>query len=146
MQRYEYKVVPAPKKGEKAKGVRSTEGRFANALQLLMNEHGATGWEYQRTDTLPCEERVGLTGRTTTYQNLLVFRRALPEQVSALAPKLLAQHPSTEDEPESVTESRSPTIEMIGDKARSQSNAPAVGGVLKEDPGKTVSAPDVAAR
>ncbi|MGJ8584525.1 MAG: DUF4177 domain-containing protein [Marinosulfonomonas sp.] len=77
MSAYEYKVVPAPKKGVKTKGARTQEARFAHALQTLMNEQGTDGWEYQRTDTLPCEERQGFTGRTTTYQNMLVFRRTL---------------------------------------------------------------------
>ncbi|KMW57770.1 hypothetical protein AIOL_002738 [Candidatus Rhodobacter oscarellae] len=79
MARYEYKVVPAPRKPGKIKGVKGTDNRFAHELSALMNEYGADGWEYQRTDTLPCEERSGLTGRTTTFQNMLVFRRALDE-------------------------------------------------------------------
>ncbi len=33
-------------------------------------------WEYLRTDTLPSEERSGLTGKTTVFHNMLVFRRA----------------------------------------------------------------------
>lgn len=73
---YEYKVVPAPKRGLKAKGLKTGEARFANALQQVMNDLGAQGWEYQRTDTLPLEERQGLTGKTTSFQNMLVFRRA----------------------------------------------------------------------
>lgn len=81
MSHYEYKVVPAPKKGLKVKGAKTSEDRFANALQITMNTHGADGWEYQRTDTLPCEERSGLTGRVTTFQNMLVFRRMLPDAV-----------------------------------------------------------------
>ncbi len=75
MTSYEYAVVPAPKKGTKTRGVKTTEDRFAFAIQAIMNEYGAAGWEYLRTDTLPCEERQGLTGRSTTYQNLLVFRK-----------------------------------------------------------------------
>lgn len=74
---FEYKVVPAPMRGLKAKGVKGTPARFANALETVMNEHGAEGWEYQRTDTLPVEERQGLTGKATSFQNMLVFRRAL---------------------------------------------------------------------
>ena len=77
MQRFEYKVIPAPKRGEKARGVKTTEERFALALTHLMNELGAEGWDYVRADALPCEERVGLTGTKTTFQNVLVFRRAL---------------------------------------------------------------------
>lgn len=77
MQRFEYKVIPAPKRGEKARGVKTTEDRFALALTLLMNDLGAEGWDYVRADALPCDERVGLTGTRTTFQNVLVFRRAL---------------------------------------------------------------------
>ncbi|MEL6571946.1 MAG: DUF4177 domain-containing protein [Pseudomonadota bacterium] len=74
---FEYSVVPAPKKGQKAKGVRSAEDRFANALETIMNAKGAEGWDYVRTDTLPAEERQGLTGTKTVYQNMMVFRRPL---------------------------------------------------------------------
>lgn len=91
MTRYEYKVLPAPARGMKAKGAKTTEARFAVALMTLMNEQGREGWEYQRTDTLPCEERVGLTGRATRFQNMLVFRRELrePPAEAAERPKSL---------------------------------------------------------
>lgn len=77
MQRFEYKVIPAPKRGEKARGVKTAEDRFAYALTQLMNQLGAEGWDYVRADALPCEERVGLTGTKTTFQNMLVFRRLI---------------------------------------------------------------------
>jgi hypothetical protein len=88
MPRYEYKVVAAPRKGLKAKSARTPEDRFALALATIMNEQAKDGWEYLRTDTLPCEERKGFTGRSTVYQNMLVFRRevavaATPEGASA---------------------------------------------------------------
>lgn len=79
MQRYEYKVVLAPARGDKARGLKGTGERFAHSMTRLMNEMAADGWEYQRADTLPCEERSGLTGRVTTYQNLLTFRRLVAE-------------------------------------------------------------------
>lgn len=84
MTHYEYKVVPAPSKGLKAKGVKTNQDRFANALEAAMNEMGAQGWEYQRADTLPSEERSGLTGRTTTFQHMLVFRRLIKDDAPAL--------------------------------------------------------------
>lgn len=77
MQRFEFKVIPAPKRGEKARGVKTTEDRFALALTTLMNQLGAEGWDYVRADALPCDERVGLTGTKTTFQNVLVFRRLI---------------------------------------------------------------------
>ncbi|WP_296425181.1 DUF4177 domain-containing protein [Yoonia sp.] len=88
---YEYKVVPAPMRGVKAKGLKSVEYRFAHALETTMNDLAAFGWEYLRTDTLPCEQREGLLGKTTVFQNMLVFRRTkLAPQVAAPAPTLTA--------------------------------------------------------
>ncbi len=80
--RFEYRVVPAPIKGRRVKGIRGAQARFAHALELLMNELGAQGWEYIRTDTLPAEERQGLTSKVTVFQNMLVFRRALAQETS----------------------------------------------------------------
>lgn len=86
MPTYEYKVVPAPKKPGKIKGVKGTDNKFAAELATLMNTFGADGWEYQRTDTLPCEERQGLTGRVTTFQNMLIFRRKIASEPAEAAP------------------------------------------------------------
>jgi hypothetical protein len=100
MQHFEYKVIPAPRRGEKARGARSAEDRFAYALTTLMNQLGADGWDYIRADALPCDERVGLTGTKTTYQNVLVFRRAV-------SPATANERPSTRvmpnDEPTAPT-------------------------------------------
>ena len=77
MQTHEYTVIPAPSRGEKARGARTGIERFAYALTGEINRMAAAGWEYVRAETLPCEERSGLTSRTTVYHNVLVFRRAL---------------------------------------------------------------------
>lgn len=88
MKRYEYQVVPAPKKGEKAKAAKTTADRFAVALTNIMNQMGMNGWDYIRADTLPCEERVGLTGTKSVFQNMLVFRREMiAEAVEMLTPQ-----------------------------------------------------------
>jgi hypothetical protein len=87
--RYEYKVVPAPVRGEKAKGVKAPEGRFAFAVEHLLNDMGAQGWEFQRAETLPSEERAGLTSSVTVWRNVLVFRREVAAAARAEAPKLL---------------------------------------------------------
>ncbi|MGO4909695.1 DUF4177 domain-containing protein [Pseudorhodobacter sp. W20_MBD10_FR17] len=90
MKSFEYQVVPAPKKGEKSKGAKTPADRFALALTTLMNKMGVLGWEYIRSDILPCEERVGLTGSKSVYQNMLVFRRELhAEAVEMLEPTVL---------------------------------------------------------
>lgn len=89
MPQYEYKVVPAPVKGTKAKGVKTPQGRFANSVQTILNEMGAQGWEYQRAELLPSEERQGLTGSVTNWRNVLVFRRLRPGDISQFQPEIL---------------------------------------------------------
>jgi hypothetical protein len=111
MQRYEYKVVAAPHKGVKAKGVRTPEGRFANAIELRLNELAAEGWEFLRAELLPSEERSGLTGSTTNWRNLLVFRREVavadaaaadvPARATAAAPE-----PKPEPAPEAAKQEK----------------------------------------
>jgi hypothetical protein len=77
MTTYEYRVIPAPTKGRKAQGVKGADARFAHTLQEVMNEQAAEGWDYQRSDILPSEERQGLTSSHTVYRSVLVFRRAV---------------------------------------------------------------------
>lgn len=82
MQSYEYKVIPAPARGEKDRGLKTGAEKFAHALGLAMNALAREGWEYWRAETLPAEERSGLTSKTTVYHNLLVFRRPVGERLS----------------------------------------------------------------
>ena len=89
MPRYEYKVVPAPAKGRKGKGIKGAEARFSYTLQELMNGLAGHGWEYQRAETLPSVERSGLTRSTTEWRNVLVFRRLRETDAEAFAPELL---------------------------------------------------------
>ena len=100
---YEYKVVPAPHRGERAKGVKGTEARFALSLGNTINAQAAEGWEYVRAETLPCEERSGLTGKTTTFMNMLVFRRAVdvaaPVEAPVETPVVVFEDPETVEEP-----------------------------------------------
>lgn len=77
MTKFEYKVIAAPRKAAKVRGIKRGEDRFAASLAALMNELGAQGWEYQRTDTLPVESRAGMLGHTTRFHNMLVFRRVI---------------------------------------------------------------------
>ena len=88
MIKFEYKVIPAPLRGLKGKGVKGADGRFANVLEAAMNDMAAQGWEYQRAETLPSEERSGLTSKTTVFRNVLIFRRALESDVDAVDPVL----------------------------------------------------------
>lgn len=102
---FEYKVVPAPTRGRRAKGVKTPADRFARALEDTINEFAAEGWDYLRTDTLPSEERQGLTGRTTVYQNMLVFRRAVAAATKGAERTVVAPTP-----PEPPKAPRAPAI------------------------------------
>lgn len=97
MPQYEYKVVPAPRKGQKAKGVKTNEARFALAVETVMNDLAARGWEYQRAEMLPSQERAGLASSTTEWRNVMVFRRLRENDADLFEPELL---PAPEEMPE----------------------------------------------
>tara|TARA_R110000787_G_scaffold51246_3_gene121590 strand:- start:494 stop:982 length:489 start_codon:yes stop_codon:yes gene_type:complete len=115
MPRYEYKVVPAPAKGLKGKGIKGAEARFSHGLQELMNGLAGYGWEYQRAETLPSIERAGLTGTTTEWRNVLVFRRLREKDTEAFAPELLpapaAMPPADEEVSAPLTQESEPAAE-----------------------------------
>lgn len=113
---FEYKVVPAPAKGTKAKGIRTPEGRFSNSIELLLNQMADEGWEFQRAELLPSEERVGLTGSTTNWRNVMIFRRATPAAQEEAAPSV-RQDTAAET-------STAPAVELPADAVASP--APAV--------------------
>lgn len=89
MTQYDYKVVPAPAKGSKAKGIKTAEGRFAHSVEAVLNQMASEGWEYQRAELLPSEERAGLTGSTTKWRNVLIFRKKIAV-VGEPAPQVMA--------------------------------------------------------
>lgn len=99
MPAFEYKVVPAPAKGTKAKGIKTPEARFANSVEITLNEMAAEGWEYLRAELLPSEERSGLTGSTTNWRNVLIFRRAIVQNALGETPSE-GMMPPVEQEPE----------------------------------------------
>lgn len=74
---YEYRVIPAPLRTAKVKGLKTSAERFAHLLEGAVNAEAGEGWEFLRAETLPCEERKGLTGVAKSFQSVLVFRRAL---------------------------------------------------------------------
>lgn len=86
MPSHEYRVVPAPRRGVKVKGVRTPEDRFAHAIEAEMNRMAAEGWEFVRSDTLPSEQKRGWFSRPVMVsQTLLVFRRELAEAPASRA-------------------------------------------------------------
>ena len=84
--RFEYKVIAAPTKGIKARGVKGSAARFAYGLETAINELAADNWIYVRAETLPAKEREGLMSKTTVFQNVLVFKRSVSAEEPAPAP------------------------------------------------------------
>lgn len=86
---HEYKVVPAPQRAQKVKGLKTTGQRFAHTLAEAINAEAAGGWQFLRTETLPCEERGTLGSVRTTTITVMVFARELgqlrPQASVALA-------------------------------------------------------------
>ena len=83
MQSHEYRVIPAPRRGVKIKGARTPEDRFARAVEGEMNRMARDGWEFVRSDTLPCEQKASWFSKpATVFQTLLVFRRAKVEEAT----------------------------------------------------------------
>ena len=106
---FEYKAVPAPTHGTKAKGVKSTEDRFALAMTDALNELAEDGWDYVRAETLPCDERKGLTGTQTTFQNVLIFRR----QIVPAAAEVSAGRVTSQTMPTLTLEQTSPPVAQM---------------------------------
>lgn len=135
MRKFEYKAVPAPTSGTKAKGVKSTEDRFALSLSDTLNEMAAEGWEYVRAETLPCEERKGLTGRETKYQNILIFKRyqADPLPLEGETVRIVSQpSPQYAPEPEPRPEPTQLRTAPISVVPPSPGNAPRLGSATED--------------
>jgi hypothetical protein len=102
MPSHEYRIVPAPRRAPRVKGARTPEERFARAVEDAINALAREGWEYVRTDTMPCEQRQGwFSGRVTVSQTLLVFRRVAAAEAAPLLPEAAApRRPSAMPPPE----------------------------------------------
>lgn len=123
MSPFEYKVVPAPAKGTKAKGVKSAEARFANSIEITLNELAAEGWEYLRAETLPSEERSGFASTTTNWRNVLIFRRATV--VESDLPLDWTSPPAVEDDiPPAVSDESREEPPLTSQEAGSDEGAP----------------------
>lgn len=96
MQGVEYKVVAAPRRAKPVRGARGKAEAMARALEDILQEEAAAGWEYVRADLIPCEEKPGFFARRIElHRAMLVFRKLPP---AAPAPRPLEQ-PAERAEP-----------------------------------------------
>lgn len=98
MQGIEYKVVPAPRKARSVRGARTKADAMARALEEILREEAAAGWEYVRADLIPCEEKAGFFSRAVElHRAMLVFRKV---PVAAPRPELRPEPVPVRAEPE----------------------------------------------
>lgn len=95
MPEFEYKVITAPRKAEKVKGIRNGDERFAHTITNIINTLAEEGWEYLRAESLPVDEKASMMGKVVEkYLSLLVFRREkaaeqeTPQEIHVEAPKV----------------------------------------------------------
>ena len=149
MTRYEYKCVAAPRRTKSFKGVRSHEDLFAAVLAEVMNEMAAKEWEYLRAESLPCEEKSGLTSRVEGYQSVLVFRRQIvaEKKFFEVPPtRQIELHKVAEDktEPDVVftsSTSTAPPAPIIPDMQETEEPATPAGWRQVRRPARAVSRP-----
>ena len=87
MSYFDYKVVPAPQRVKKVRGVTGAADLFALTLTDAINEVARQGWEYIRAETMTAEAPGGFLRRATASERtMLVFRRPREQ----LSPRLAA--------------------------------------------------------
>ena len=84
---YDYKVIPAPRRAKRMKGVHAPEELFAHTLSEAISELSRQGWEYLGSETMTAEAPRGWFRRGLAEPlTVLVFRR----QRESLGPRLAA--------------------------------------------------------
>lgn len=109
MQMHEYLALPAPRRGQKVKGLKTPTERYAHELTTLLNDLATEGWEYWRSECLPSEERKGFTGTTVVQNHLLIFRRPKAEALAEHAMQSV-----TAPEPVRSFAAETPVLERAG--------------------------------
>lgn len=85
---HEYKVVPAPDRPARLRGVKSQADRFALGLAEVLNLHAEDGWELLRTETFTIVEAQGWFGKSVTVtRTMLILARPRIDAAAASAPR-----------------------------------------------------------
>lgn len=85
---YDYKIVPAPKRAKKVKGVSGAADLFALTLNDAVNELARQGWEYYCSEQLSIQTPGGWLSRSRTEEHaVLVFRKPREH----LSPRIVAE-------------------------------------------------------
>lgn len=89
---YEYRVIPAPKRLKKVKGVSSPSDLLAATLTDAINAEAREGWEYLRAEAVGAEQPGGFLRRARwVEETVMIFRRPRRRE-SAREPSLRELH------------------------------------------------------
>lgn len=124
---FQYKCVGAPEKAKRKRGAKTRSDRVAAAMQEIIAQEAADGWEYVRADLIPIEERSGMFGRThEVHRAVLVFRKDLavevpqarPAPTTQYEPMLTPEEPKVAPERPSLDPAEDPadTIKLAADR------------------------------
>ena len=116
MPQFEYKVVPAPKRANKARGIRGQDARFSQTLEEILNDMATDGWEYIRADSMTVESGGMLRGSKSQQKTMLIFRRTSP---LAESQPLVSEVHYTAPEPEA-----GPSLRATSDRPEPRMNSP----------------------
>lgn len=83
-QQYEYRIVPAPTRRMRFKGLTRKDDAFSLTLTEVMNDQAREGWEYVRADKLAETRGMWPFRRQMPEKDLLVFRRTMKRHVERL--------------------------------------------------------------
>jgi hypothetical protein len=140
MTQYEYRVVAAPRRAMRVRGLKTSQERFAATVAEAINDAAADGWEFYRSETLPMDERQGmLKGRVEVLQSLLVFRRPLKGLGAAVEPEARAApllNPAIVPSPSTMPDP-APLRPLPAADSRPEP-APSLGPARTQDPGQEV--------
>lgn len=121
---FEFLVIPAPKRGDRAPDCKTDADRMANTLTVIFNEMAALGWVYMRTERLPNDQGASLSGTGDKEVTMLVFRRPLATPVDP-APAAAAQD-GAEAAPEPAPEEVPTVVEATLAASRATPAVPSV--------------------
>jgi hypothetical protein len=126
---YEYKVVPAPDRAERIKGMKRPEDRFAHKIEGLLNDMATAGWSFLRAESLPSEERHLLRSQSVMRSLLIFYRETEDDAAHQIAP---APTPASEAEaPQTAPSLGAASRHDSGPQPRPEPPAPAPGSAAE---------------
>lgn len=77
MNKYEYRVIPTPAETQRKGLFRKKAAVAMDVVTEILNDQGAHGWEYVRSETLISEHRRFLRPARKISEEVMVFRRSI---------------------------------------------------------------------